>query len=168
MSMRTQQESHHLIDFLFPAALLFVFAFSAVSVILLATDVYQDTVAHSARSYTAETALSYLTEKLHQSDTSGEASIGSFDGCEALVLKASYNGTAYTTYLYSYEDQLWELFVKDGTAASATDGKAILPVTGLTMETLSPSLFSFSCENANGETVTSVVNLRSNRKGGAS
>ena len=37
MSMQTRRDPHHLIDVLFPAALLFVFAFSAVSVILLAT-----------------------------------------------------------------------------------------------------------------------------------
>ena len=57
MSMQIRRDPHHLIDVLFPAALLFVFAFSAVSVILLATGVYRDTAIHSSRSYTAE----YLT-----------------------------------------------------------------------------------------------------------
>ena len=61
MSMQIRRDPHHLIDVLFPAALLFVFAFSAVSVILLATGVYRDTAIHSSRSYTAETALAYLT-----------------------------------------------------------------------------------------------------------
>ena len=64
MSMQIRRDPHHLIDVLFPAALLFVFAFSAVSVILLATGVYRDTAIHSSRSYTAETALAYLTEKV--------------------------------------------------------------------------------------------------------
>lgn len=43
MNMQIRRDPHHLIDVLFPAALLFVFAFSAVSVILLATGVYRDT-----------------------------------------------------------------------------------------------------------------------------
>lgn len=78
--MQIRRDPHHLIDVLFPAALLFVFAFSAVSVILLATGVYRDTAIHSSRSYTAETALAYLTEKVHQNDADGQIDIGTFDG----------------------------------------------------------------------------------------
>ena len=131
MSMQIRRDPHHLIDVLFPAALLFVFAFSAVSVILLATGVYRDTAIHSSRSYTAETALAYLTEKVHQNDADGQIDIGTFDGCEALQIRQSYGDSDYTTYIYAYEDALRELFVKDGAPASAEDGRAILAVSSL-------------------------------------
>lgn len=170
MSMQTRREPHHLIDILFPAALLFVFAFSAVSVILLATGVYQDTVNHSSRSYTAETALAYLTEKVHQNDADGQITIGTFDGCEALQIRQSYQGSDYTTYIYAYEDALRELFVKDGAPAAAADGRAILTVSDLTFSDLGDGLLSFSCTNADGTAARAVVQVRStdiSAKGGA-
>lgn len=161
MSMHTRQEPHHLIDFLFPAALLFVFAFSAVSVILLATGVYQDTAAHSARSYTAETALAYLTEKVHQNDGNGTVEAGTFEGCPALIFRQSYNDSDYSTYIYAYDQELRELFVKDGTPAELSDGKAILEIQDLEISNLGDGLFAFSCTNTDGHTVRTVVHSRS-------
>ena len=46
MRFRTQQ--NHMIDFLFPVALFFVFAVSAMTVILLATGIYRSTTEHSS------------------------------------------------------------------------------------------------------------------------
>ena len=48
MRFRTQQ--NHMIDFLFPVALFFVFAVSAMTVILLATGIYRSTTEHSSRN----------------------------------------------------------------------------------------------------------------------
>lgn len=166
--MQTRRDPHHLIDVLFPAALLFVFAFSAVSVVLLATGVYRDTASHSSRSYTAETALAYLTEKVHQNDADGQIDIGTFDGCEALQIRQSYGDSDYTTYIYAYEDALRELFVKDGAPASAEDGRAILAVSSLSFTRPDDGLLSFSCTNTDGTTARAVVQVRSTKGGAAS
>lgn len=161
MSMHTRQESRHLIDLLFPIALLFVFVLSAVSVILLATGVYQDTTEHSARSYTAETALAYLTEKVHQNDGSGLMDLTEFDGCEALRIRQTYDDLSYTTYIYVYEDALRELFLKDGAAASAGDGRELLSLHSLNFQDLGNGLLSFSSEDLEGHEATALVRVRS-------
>ena len=41
--MQNKTQRSHMVDFLFPVALLFVFALSALAVILLATEVYRST-----------------------------------------------------------------------------------------------------------------------------
>ena len=164
--MKTRHEPQHLIDFLFPAVLLFVFAFSAISVILLATGVYQDTVRHSARNYTAQTALAYLTEKVHQNDVSGQITLESFDGCPALVLRQSREDQTYVTYLFVAHRELRELFIQDGTAATAEDGRSILDVASLDMEEIGNHSFLFTCTDETGETARAVVHVRSG-KGGA-
>lgn len=161
MQTRRGQEPHHLIDFLFPAALLFVFAFSAVSVILLATGIYRDTVNHSSRSYTAQTALAYLTEKVHQNDGNGTIEAGTFEGCPALIFRQSYHDSDYSTYIYAYGQELRELFVKDGTPAELSDGKAILEIRDLEVSDLGDGLFVFSCTDTDGHTVRAVVHSRS-------
>ena len=67
--MRFRLKQRHMIDFLFPVALFFVFALSALTVILLATQIYRSTTENSSLNYTARTSLSYISEKVHQNDS---------------------------------------------------------------------------------------------------
>ena len=67
MKFRTRQK--HIIDFIFPVALFFVFALCALTVLLLSARIYQSTTDSSSRNYTARTGLSYVSEKIHQNDT---------------------------------------------------------------------------------------------------
>lgn len=163
MSMHNKQEPHHLIDLLFPVALLFVFALSAIVVILLATGIYRDTAEHSSRSYTAQTALAYLTEKVHQNDSDGRIDLTDFDGCEALRIQQTYEELSYTTYIYVYEGALRELFLKDGTEASASDGQTILSVRELHFSDLGDGLLSFSCKDLDGREAMALVRVRSSK-----
>ena len=112
MRFRTQQ--NHMIDFLFPVALFFVFAVSAMTVILLATGIYRSTTEHSSLNYTARTSLAYICEKIHQNDAGGDVALGTFDGCDALILRQTRGEDTYQTYIYVYENDRKELFIKDG------------------------------------------------------
>ena len=111
--MRFRVKQRHMIDFLFPVALFFVFSLSALTVILLATRIYKSTTENSSLNYTSRTSLSYISEKIHQHD-SGTISLGTFDGCDAIVLGQEIDGTVYYTYIYSYRNELKEIFLKDG------------------------------------------------------
>lgn len=159
--MTNKPRKTHMVDFLFPVALLFVFALSALFVILLATDVYRSITENSSLNYTARTSLSYITEKIHQNDAQGDVSIGTFDGCDALILKHNYNGSAYKTYIYVYENELKELFVKDGLEFTASMGKTILSVEDFSMRTVQDKIFQFSCTDADGQEASTVVGIRS-------
>ena len=124
--MRFRTKHRHMIDLLFPVALFFVFALSALTVLLIAARIYQSTTEHSSLHDTSRTSLSYISEKLHQSDEAGSVSLGTFDGCDALIIQQTHGEHTYYTYIYSYEGKLRELFVKAGVNASASSGMAIL------------------------------------------
>ncbi len=159
MRFRTQQ--NHMIDFLFPVALFFVFAVSAMTVILLATGIYRSTTEHSSLNYTARTSLAYICEKIHQNDTSGDVSLGTFDGCDALILKQTRQKDTYQTYIYVYENELKELFIKDGVEAPAKSGKTILAVEDFSMETVKDGVFRFTCTDADGNQDSMIAGIRS-------
>ncbi|MCI8813998.1 MAG: DUF4860 domain-containing protein [Lachnospiraceae bacterium] len=159
--MQNKTQRSHMVDFLFPVALLFVFALSALAVILLATEVYRSTTENSSLNYTARTSLSYISEKIHQNDAEGDVSIGTFDGCDALILQHNYNGSVYKTYIYVYENELKELFVKDGLEFTASMGKSILSVEDFSMRPLKDRMFQFSCTDADGQEASTVVGIRS-------
>ena len=159
MRFRTQQ--NHMIDFLFPVALFFVFAVSAMTVILLATGVYRSTTEHSSLNYTARTSLAYICEKIHQNDINGDVVLGTFDGCDALILKQPRREDTYQTYIYVYENELKELFIKDGVDAPAKSGKTILAVEDFSMETVKDGIFRFTCTDADGNRDSMIAGIRS-------
>lgn len=159
--MRFRVKQRHMIDFLFPVALFFVFALSALTVILLATGIYQSTTENSSLNYTSRTSLSYISEKIHQHDAGGTITLGTFDGCDALILGQETGDTAYYTYIYSYQNELKEIFLKDGAKTEPTAGQTILKVQDFTMEQPADGLFSFQCTDEAGQTARILVGVRS-------
>lgn len=153
----------HMIDLLFPVALFFVFALSAVTLILLAAGIYRSTTENSSLQYTARTGLAYLSEKIHQSDEDGGVYLGTLDGQEALVLEQRFGEETYRTYIYVQEEQLKELFIRDGVEASADSGRTILEVQDFTMEQISDRLFWFECTDREDRTSAVVIGVRSSR-----
>ncbi|MDO4176123.1 MAG: DUF4860 domain-containing protein [Bacillota bacterium] len=161
--MKFMQKKTHMIDFIFPVVLLFVFAVSALVVTLFATNVYQGAVDNSTRNDTARTSLSYITEKIHAGDKDGNVELGTFDGCDAVVISTEINGEEYATYIYVYDGQLKELSAKADAGFTAENGTKILEVNAFRMEEKSDGVLSFSCTDDKGKTATSVVGIRSNK-----
>lgn len=159
--MRFQTRKNHVIDLLFPIAIFFVFAVSALTVILLAANIYQSTTARASENYNARTALSYISEKVHQNDIDGGISAGIFDGCDSLILEQTFDDSNYFTYIYEDDGYLKELFVKEGIDASASSGKAIIPVSDFTVDDTGDGLFHFSVTDENNQTASVVVRERS-------
>lgn len=164
--MRFSNEKKHMIDYIFPAALFFVFAATSLVVIILAADIYSSTTKASESGFGSRTVLSYLTEKIHQSDDNQAVSVGSFDGRESLIIKQTYdNDETYVTYIYEENGVLRELFMQEGVEASADSGREIMPVHDFGMEQLSSGRFRFTCTSEEGETLSTVVALRSEEEG---
>ena len=164
--MNSFEPKHHIVDFLFPLALFFVFAASAVMLILTASGAYRNTAAETEKNYNARTAMAYLTEKIRQGDENGAVFLDSFDGRDALAIRQAYNGASYTTYIYADEGALKELLIKDGTDATAASGKTILEVQSFEIEEVSPHLFRFRTEDTSWEPFTFFAGFKS-EKGGA-
>ncbi len=159
--MEFRLKRRHMIDLLFPIALFFVFALSALTLILLAARIYQSTTANSSLQYTSRTGLAYISEKIHQNDEDGAVYLGNFDGQDAVILEQKQGDTLYYTYIYAYDQNLKELFIKDGVAATAADGRTILEVEDFTIEQVSDQLFRFSCTDQENRTSSAVIGIRS-------
>lgn len=160
--MKLQTQKRHVIDFIFPMALFFVFAVSALIVVLLATRIYKSTTEESQEHYTSRTALSYISEKVRQNDASGSVSIGELDGTSCLMLTSNINDTTYTTYIYEHDGALKELSVKEGTPPSPSAGEFILKTDSFQAEALSHNLFRFTITTEKNKTHSVVVGVKSN------
>lgn len=126
------------IDFIFSMLLFLVFILCSVFTILIGSRVYSNIRARNDAAFYSDTALSYITNKVRQSDRTDSVNIRSIDGQNVLVLSSGYNGVLYETWIYTKDGSLFELFSEQGSGLSTEDG---LPV----MEC--PPV-SFSIENA--------------------
>ena len=61
-------KNKHVIDMIFPIALFFVFISSCFIVLILSFHTYRKTVQLEQSNYQTRTALSYITQKIHQND----------------------------------------------------------------------------------------------------
>lgn len=159
MRFRTQRK--HMIDFLFSVALFFVFALSALIVILLATRIYQSTTENSSLNYTSRTGLSYISEKIHQNDINGAVYLGTFDGYDALIMEQEIGTETYYTYIYACNDELKELFSSGNSSIKASSGQTILEIQDFSMEQISDNLIKFSCTDQNSRQASTMVGIRS-------
>lgn len=158
--MRFRTKRKHMIDFLFPVALFFVFALSALTVLLLAAKIYQSTTESSSLNYTSRTSLSYISEKIHQNDSDGAVTLGTFDGCDALIMKQTAGSETYYTYIYADGKELKELFIKEGAPAKASAGRTILEIEDFSMEQIGDSLLRFSCTDQKSQKASTLIGIR--------
>ena len=82
--MRHRRLQAHTVDFLFTLSLFCVFTVCALLVVSIGVQAYRSTAAYLEGTYSARTALSYVTEKIRQHDAEGRTALTQLDGRNAL------------------------------------------------------------------------------------
>ena len=159
MKFRTKQK--HMIDFIFPISLFFMFALCALTVLLFAARIYRSTTENSSLNYSARSGLSYISEKIHQNDADGNIRVGELCGETAPIMEQTYKDSVYYTYIYSYEGALRELYIKADGSADLSAGTRILDVEDFSIEQIDDHLFKFSCTTEGGQTDSILVATKS-------
>jgi len=149
------------IELMFPIILLVIFTVSAISVVLLAAETYRHIVRSAQQNYDTRTALEYVTEKVRQSDSADAVSVGTFDSRNALILEQTIDGTVYRTYLYESGGQLCELYLKDGTEATAASGTPVMSLSSFQAQQVSDHLLAITCTDSQGASASSYIAVRS-------
>lgn len=157
--MKNRTAGKHMIDILFPITLFFVLAASALMVIVLAAKIYENTTENSYRNHQSRIALSYISEKIHQSDGEGDIFIDQFEDCDALIFEQTFDDKDYRTYIYYYDGALRELFAKEDVEISLSDGKVILELQEFSMKEAADGLLYFSCTDTENQIADSYVSV---------
>ena len=157
-----RQEKHFIVDILFVLALFGVFAVSALALVTIGADVYQHTVQDMSTNYESRTAVSYITEKIRQSDTEGGVSLTTLEDVPAICMTSQIDTDAYCTYLYLYDGQLKELFMKQGADLGGSmlpAGTDILPLTALSLDYAAEDLLQIALTTPSGASHCFYVHL---------
>lgn len=145
--MHRRYQSKHMIDILFVLVLFGLFTLSAIILIIFGANIYQTTVNNMDSNYHSRTSLSYITEKFRQADQNAEISIGSIQNIPALTFGETINDVAYTTYIYEYDDKLYELFARKDLEMYPDGGQPIIDISSFSLEQTDSNLFHITIEN---------------------
>lgn len=159
--MRPKTQKSHTADVLFTLALFCVFAVSALAVVLIGADVYKRTAAGMETSFTSRTALSYVAQKVRQSDERGAVALTQLGGETALRLSQSLDGKGYHTYIYYYDGSLRELFCADSQTPAPGMGQALLELNGFSIEEDPSGCLRFTAQGADGSESRLLLSLKS-------
>lgn len=162
--MYSPNTKKHTVDFLFAILLFLLFTASALMVILIGGKVYQSSSSRMEQNYTVRTALSYLTEKIRQSDTSGAIELSHIDGTPALILRQEIDGVSYSTYIYGHDHSLKELFIKSSSPVSPDMGSSIVDLESISMEELEDGFFRLTAVDHAGNSISTLVHPQSRKE----
>lgn len=149
----------HYIDIIFILALFFLFAFSSSSLIILGSNIYRNTISQMNEHFDTRTASSYLTEKIHQNDSENSVSITTIEQQSVLKLTQEMNDISYTTYLYTYDGYLYELFTRSELDFAFEYGQKILPLSSVSFDWYTDQLLQITMISEDNNTENIFVSL---------
>lgn len=149
--MSFEFKSRGIFDTFIMAALFCIFIVSVVFVLLSGVNVYRSTSDAMNERYENRTLLSYLTVKIKHYDSTDCISLGSVGNIDALVLTESYGSEIYKTYIYCYEGNVCELFIRESVTPMADAGEKIITADKLVFEIIMPSLIKVIYYSPYGE-----------------
>lgn len=142
-----------------------LFAVSALTLMLIGTQVYRNVTDAGAQSSQSQQLVSYLGNKLRASDAAGSVSVDDRDGLNVLCLRETYEDEEYVTLIYGYEGTVYEQLLPASEAFDPEAGQSIADAQSLSFSLSEPGLMTLSVTEASGESRVLHVALRS-AKGG--
>lgn len=165
--MQKKQNKRHIVDILFVLALFAVFAFCALALVILGANIYKNTVSSMSRNFESRTACSYITEKIRQNDLYDSVYVADFEGQDALLFTKDVYGSLYGTYIYYYDGELKELFIRIGSDIGENPlsaGTTVMQLDAFQPMYVSPKLISVTLTTIDGDVKTIYISPRSHTK----
>lgn len=150
--------SFHFIFILMLYLLIVVFS---LMIILLGKDIYSSINNDRQANYERRVSLSYVANKIRQNDKSGMVRIESLNGENAVVITEDYDGELYETWIYYYDNAIYEMFTDAGIRFNLEDGMKVLESEGFKIEELKNNLYKFTALG-NNENTELILYLQSN------
>lgn len=135
------------IQFIFIMLLFLIIVILSVMIITLGKDIYNNINDDRANNYELRVSLSYIANKIRQADKEYAVDIKDINGNPAVVIKETYDGLNYETWIYYYDNYINEILIDEGTLFNLSDGMKVIEVKNFNILKIKDNLFKFSIEN---------------------
>ena len=117
----------HSMQGVFVFVLLGLFAVMSTLMVLLGAQMYRNTVDHATLNNENRVLDAYVRSMIRAGDLSGAVKIEDHDGVKALAMYDDLEEDAYVTWLYCYDNQLYEQYTSRSDDFVPASGTAICP-----------------------------------------
>ena len=156
-----KDSKRHTIDVLFVITLFAVFAMSIMVLTGIGASVYEKIQESMSENYDSRTAFSYISNKIHQNDTNGNISLGTYGGTDAVIISEEIDNVTYCTYLYCCDGYLKELFTRAGQEFGLEYGTNILELDSFSASYETDTLIRFELKPKDADKETVFVHISS-------
>lgn len=141
-----------------------LFVIAALVLLYTGLQVYKNVVLASNENFELRTSLSYVAAKVRQFDAKDCVYVDEIDGVKVLVLAEEFDGEIYNTMIYHRDGALCELMQPEGSEPDFEFGFEALEIDGFSFEETEKGTLRLTAENAEGETETLTLVLRSEER----
>lgn len=155
------KENHRSFQFVFILLLFLMIVIMSVMIILLGKDIYSSINEDRTTNYEMRVSLSYVANKIRQSDKNKNVKIESLNGENAVVIKEKYDDATYETWIYHFDNAIYEVFIDENTEFNLEDGMRIMEIESFNIEEINESLYKFTA-TSNQDSTELILSLYSN------
>ena len=141
-----------------------LFAVTSLLLVMIGANVYKSTVRQTDLNGEMRSSLNYVVNKVRANDVKDGVSVEKIDGYDVIVLKRSYDGEPYYTYLYCDAGILKELFVDASYGFHPDEGDEVVAVHGFSAAQAFAGTITVTVTGEDGRTMSAAVSPRSAQK----
>lgn len=145
-SQNSKSFSFHLLFIMF---LYIIIVILSVMIISLGKNIYDNINEDRNTNYELRVSLSYIANKIRQSDKKNTVEIKELHDTDALVINEVYDEEIYQTWIYFYNDGIYEMFIDENAAFELSDGMKIVETNSFKMEKVKNNLYKFTAGSNN-------------------
>jgi hypothetical protein len=133
----------------------------SLMIILMGKDIYSSINNDRAINYEKRVSLSYVANKIRQSDRENSIEVRSLGDSKAVVIKDLYDDQVYETWIYHFDNAIYEMFTDEGVEFTPDDGMKVMEIESFNIEEMRPDLYKFTA-SSNNESTELIISIYSN------
>lgn len=150
-------------QFIFIMMLFLIIVILSVMIINLGKNVYENINEDRANNYELRVSLSYIANKVRQSDKQNSVEVKKLNNDNAVVINEIYDDANYETWIYFYNNAVYEILIDENSTFNLEDGMKIVDVDHFDILKIKDNLYKFTA-SSNEKSAELVLNLYSNHQ----
>jgi len=161
--MNKQDYSKHFsFQLIFIMVLFLIIVILSVMLIVFGKNIYENINEERTNNYELSVSLSYIANKVRQSDKSNTINLKTLNDENALVINEMYDNEHYETWIYFYNNAIYEIFTDENSNFKMEDGMKIIDVDSFDILEIKDNLYKFTA-SSNKKSAELVLNLYSSQ-----
>ena len=149
-------------QFIFIMLLFLIIVILSVMIIILGENIYENINEDRTNNYELRVSLSYIANKVRQSDKANTVNLKTLNDENAIVINEIYDDASYETWIYFYDNAIYEILTDENSTFNLEDGMKIIDVDNFNILEIKDNLYKFTA-SSNEESAELVLNLYSSQ-----